>query len=98
VAQGVEILQRLDILTLDEAPESDLIEAAVDSVRTGRPVSALAGPARGSAATAAAAQASGRKSAGGLKGSTRACPNCGSPIAKADKFCTACGQKLKRQH
>jgi hypothetical protein len=87
VTQGVEILQRLDMLSLDETAESDPIEAAVRAIRMGQPIAATAGPARGSSR-----QASKRQSRGG----GRNCPKCGSPTGKNDRFCTSCGQKLNR--
>jgi len=79
VAEGVEILQMLDHLPpLNETPDSDPIEAAAASLRSGD--APVAAPASG-----AEQQPAGKK---------KVCPRCGQKIAAADKFCGKCGYRL----
>jgi hypothetical protein len=81
VAQGVEALQELDRLPdLDESPEADPVEAAVLALRTGRVVAPSVVP--------EGAPSGGRERAG-------YCPQCGKPVFEGDRFCGACGAKLR---
>jgi hypothetical protein len=79
VAQGVEVLQKLDSLpALDESPEADPIEAALLALRAGGSVGA---------ALAGAEAAQPGEQAG-------FCPQCGAPYQRSDRFCGVCGAKL----
>jgi hypothetical protein len=87
VTQGVEALQELDRLpALDESPEADPVEAAVLALRTGRVVA----PSVVTEVVPGGAPSGGREQVG-------YCPQCGKPVFEGDRFCGACGAKLRGQ-
>lgn len=88
MAEATAVLQQLDALSGRRPVVDDAIEAAVARARRRQPVA-------DDAIEAAVASARRRRVPVAANGhAARFCPQCGTAVAKGDKFCAACGHHL----
>lgn len=79
VAQGVDVLQQLDLLPAADG-STDAIEVAVAALGTNGTSQSATQPAQ-------------RRVPAGVP-AARFCPQCGGAVARSDKFCGSCGERL----
>lgn len=88
LAEAAAVLQQLDALTDGTSAEPQPVSADVDA-EIEAAIARLRQQAAGQPAAAAAAARSNGHKKGGF------CPQCGQPTDANDKFCAACGHKLR---